>query len=230
MPASNGLPLRMDGVTLAAPGGRPLMTVDHLTLHPGVPVAVRGPSGAGKSTLLLALAGLIRPIAGRIVWGDTNIAAQSEDARAAFRRDHVGMIFQDFLLFDELGAHGNAALSAAFHVATARTALRNKATALLASLGLGTHPVRQTASFSGGEQQRVAVARALVNDPAIVLADEPTASLDRATADHLITDLARIGTTPSRTLIVVTHDERLMAHMARIITIADGRIVADTHA
>jgi ABC-type lipoprotein export system ATPase subunit len=230
MPASDGLPLRIDGLILTAAHGRPLLTVDHLTLAPGVPVAVRGPSGAGKSTLLMALAGLIRPSAGSIVWGDTNVAALSEDARATFRRDNIGMIFQDFLLFDELGAQDNAALSAAFRPPHQRATLRAKATAMLTTLGLGTLPARHTASFSGGERQRVAVARALANDPAIVLADEPTASLDRTNADRLMDDLARIGATPSRTLIAVTHDEGLIARMARVITIVDGRITGDSHA
>jgi ABC-type lipoprotein export system ATPase subunit len=230
MPASDGLPLRMDGVTLTATGGRLLLTVNQLTVLPGMPVAVRGPSGAGKSTLLMTLAGLIRPTTGRIVWGDTNIAALTEDARATFRRDHVGMIFQDFLLFDELDAQDNAALSAGFRPAQLRASLRAKASAMLASFGVGGTQARNTASFSGGERQRVAVARALATDPAILLADEPTASLDRTNADLLMDDLARIGTAPSRTLIAVTHDEGLIARMARVITIVDGCITDDSHA
>lgn len=229
LPAPDGLPLRIEGLQMAAPDGRILMTVDALTVAPGTSVAVRGPSGAGKSTLLHGLAGLIRPAMGRVVWGDTDIAALGEDGRAAFRHDHIGLIFQDFLLFDELAAVENAALCAAFRPRAARPALRSQAARLLAGFGLAAATERAAASLSGGERQRVAIARALTNDPAILLADEPTASLDRATADRLIDVLADLGRTAGRTLIAVTHDAALIERMDRVITVIDGRIAGDTH-
>lgn len=229
LPAPDGLPLRIAGLQMAAPDGRILMMVDALSVAPGTSVAVRGPSGAGKSTLLHGLAGLIRPATGRVLWGDTDIAALGEDGRAAFRHDHIGLIFQDFLLFDELAAVENAALSAAFRPRAARPALRSQAAGLLAGFGLAAATDRPAASLSGGERQRVAIARALTNDPAILLADEPTASLDRATADRLIGVLADLGRTAGRTLIAVTHDAALIERMDRVITVIDGRIAGDTH-
>lgn len=219
--------LRASGVEVTAQDGRTILSVEDITFAPGVRVAVRGPSGAGKSTFLHVLAGLIRPQRGRVKWGDTDIAAASESGRAAFRRTHLGIVFQDFLLFDELGAAGNAAIATGFTPRADRARLRGAAESWLSRMGLGSAGGRSVASFSGGERQRIAVARALAGEPAVILADEPTAALDRVNADALAEDLVRVAVEGGRTLVVVTHDPAVVDRMDRVIDFADGRLVAD---
>lgn len=229
MPERNaGLDLTVEGLVLRGIGGQVLLDLPHLNLAAGRSMAVTGPSGAGKSSLLHALAGLVRPDAGRVVWGGTDIARLSEEGRARFRRERLGLVFQDFLLFDELDAVGNAGLAASFAEPTKRASLLENARAWLDRLGLGKAGSRRIDSFSGGERQRVAVARALAADASVILADEPTASLDRVNADQMIEDLAALAQDPGRTLIVVTHDEDLAERMGRILTMADGRIAGDS--
>ncbi len=229
MPERNaGLDLTVEGLVLRGIGGQVLLDLPHLTLAAGRSMAVMGPSGAGKSSLLHALAGLVRPDAGRVVWGGTDIVRLSEEGRARFRRERLGLVFQDFLLFDELDAVGNAGLAASFAEPAKRASLLENARAWLDRLGLGKAGSRRIDSFSGGERQRVAVARALAADASVILADEPTASLDRVNADQMIEDLAALAQDPGRTLIVVTHDEDLAERMDRILTLADGRIAGDS--
>ncbi|MBS1302014.1 ABC transporter ATP-binding protein [Loktanella sp. SALINAS62] len=223
-----GLPLVVTDLDLRGIDGRPLVSLPRLNVTAGSSLAIRGPSGAGKSTLLHAFSGLVTPAGGRVVWGGTDIAGLSDSARTRFRRQNVGLIFQDFLLFEELGALDNASLSAAFAPRAERAALRDRAASWLNRFGLGQAGTRRADSFSGGERQRVAVARALSNDPAVILADEPTASLDRATADRLIDDLVALSQDSGRTLIVVTHDATLATRLDRVVTMADGRIVEDS--
>jgi ABC-type lipoprotein export system ATPase subunit len=222
--------LYVDGLRVISREGQVLLLVDRLTVPAGQTVALRGASGAGKSTLLHVLSGLVRPSAGRVVWGDHDIAGLSEDARAAFRRQMLGLIFQDCHLFEELSAIGNASLASAFATHADRAALRDRAGQWLTTLGLGSRGARTVDSFSGGERQRIAVARALAAGPLVILADEPTAALDRANADALGIDLVALATAGGRTLITVTHDATLAERMARQITLADGRIVEDSHA
>lgn len=230
MPRPEGLALRVRGLEVRAEGGRILAAVDSLTLRPGESLAVRGPSGAGKSTLLMALAGLVRAAAGSLHWGETDLATLPPAGLAAFRRTRLGIVFQDFLLFEEMDATANASVAAAFAPARDRAALRRRATGLLSDLGLGTGATRPAAGYSGGERQRIAVARALLSDPPILLADEPTASLDRASADRMIDTLAQVAGGATRTMVVVSHDAALIARMGRVIDMEDGRIVADSGA
>jgi len=190
---------------------------------------VAGPSGAGKSTLLLALAALDERACGTVRWGEDDVLAMSAARRAAFRRERVGLVFQDFLLFEELGAFANAALPGAWLGTAKRTATRRRARELLVRLGLDPDDPRPVERFSGGERQRVAVARALASDPAIVLADEPTASLDRAAADRLVAALVELVAGAGRTLVVVSHDPALAAAADRVVALADGR-ATDTDA
>ncbi len=220
-----GLSLAVTDLDVRAPGGRHLVLVPRLDVAAGTSLAIRGPSGAGKSSLLNALSGLVRPAAGKVVWGDTDLAALDEAGCTRFRRERVGLIFQDFLLFEELDALDNAALAAAFAPRADRAMRRQRAAHWLDRLGLGQAGPRRVDSFSGGERQRIAVARALAGDPAVILADEPTASLDRASADRLIDDLVGLARHDGRTLIAVTHDAALAARMDRVLTMADGRIV-----
>ncbi len=219
--------LTISGLTVTGDGARTLLTVDALAIAPGSRVGIRGPSGAGKSTLLHALAGLVRANTGDVRWGEANLAAMSHSECARFRRENVGLIFQDFLLFEELSAAGNAALAASFNNALRRSTIREGARTMLAHLGLADHANRSVSSFSGGERQRVAVSRALASDPAIILADEPTASLDRHAADRLIDDLATLAATRGKTLIAVSHDAALHARMDRVLDVVDGRLVGE---
>ncbi|MGF1475948.1 MAG: ABC transporter ATP-binding protein [Geminicoccaceae bacterium] len=205
--------------------GRRILEVDNLDIAEGETLGVRGPSGAGKSTLLHALAGLLRPSQGEIRWGDRNIAALSEGNRDAFRLKTMGLIFQDFLLFEELSALGNAAVSAAYATPGDRASLRQRAADLLVRLGLEAG-ARDVSTFSGGERQRVAVARALATDPAVILADEPTASLDRVNADRLVDDLLELARANKRSVIAVSHDPAVTGTMDRVIEVVDGRVRA----
>lgn len=226
-PAPERLDLRLEGVAVAAESGRVLLRVPKLTLPAGQAVAIRGPSGAGKSTLLMVMAGLIRPRAGSVSWGATDLVRLADAARGRFRRRHFGLIFQDFHLFEELNALDNAAVSAGFAPPAQRDALRAGAARWLDRLGLGGAGGRRVDSFSGGERQRIAVARALAADPEVILADEPTAALDRANADRLAEDLMRLAREDGRTLVVVTHDPALSAQVDRVLTLADGEITDD---
>jgi len=225
--ARSGLapPLSLRDVAVDAPDGRALLRVGALDIRPGEAVGVRGPSGAGKTTLLHVMAGLIRPARGAVRWGDTDLATLDEAARDAFRRRSLGLIFQDFLLFEELSPLGNAAVAAAWAPAAERPAIRARAATLLDRLGVPPG-ARGVSGFSGGERQRVAAARALAANPAAVLADEPTASLDRASADRLVGDLLALARERGRTVIAVSHDAAVIAAMDRVIEVADGAVVA----
>ena len=241
-----GLALSVRELVVEGDRGRRLLRIGALDIPAGGRVGVRGPSGAGKSTFLYAIAGLVAMKAGTVTWDDETISAMNASQRARFRRERVGMIFQDFLLFEELPALGNAALAAGYAGRAERGRIADGAAAMLAHLGLGDHADRAVDTFSGGERQRVAVARALAAgvggapdprrrvgrlsagaarpaaDPPIILADEPTASLDRAAADRLIGDLADLAETRGKTLIAVSHDATLHERMDRVIDIVDG--------
>nr|WP_321457407.1 ATP-binding cassette domain-containing protein [uncultured Cohaesibacter sp.] len=223
-----GLPLSISDLSVLSNRGRVLLTVSKLDLPEGSLVGIEGASGAGKSTLLYSLAGLLQAT-GSIRWGDEELLSLNAEKRAAFRADHIGMIFQDFLLFEELDAGENASLTALFRPRRERAALRKRAAERLEILGLGQRHTkdRNVVSLSGGERQRVAIARAMAAEAPVLLADEPTASLDRAAADKLIDDLVDLARTNGTTLIAVSHDSRLISRMDRILTIADGAITAD---
>ena len=217
------LPLSVTDCVVRGDRGRVLLSVPSLGLDKGVSLGIRGPSGAGKSTLLYALAGLLDHVEGTVRWGDTELLALSEARRTEFRAARIGMIFQDFLLFDELGALANACLPSMYAPRAQRAGLRARASAQLAHLGIA-ETTRTVDSFSGGERQRVAIARALANDAGIVLADEPTASLNREAADALITDLVDTARNDGKTLIAVSHDTHLLDRMDRVISLVDGQI------
>ncbi|SFR03581.1 ABC transporter ATP-binding protein [Poseidonocella sedimentorum] len=217
-------PLRLRDLAVTSPGGRALLTLPKLAIAPGTATVIRGPSGAGKSTLLMALAGLIRPARGEIRWGETDLAALPEPAIARFRRETLGFVFQDHMLFEELSAAENASLAALYAPKAARAGLAARSEALLTRLGLGARGARRVDSFSGGERQRIAVARALATDPPILLADEPTASLDRANADRLVADLMSLARDGGKTVIAVSHDPALIAAADRVLHIEDGAL------
>ena len=207
-------------------GGRLLLSLDRLDLAAGSLTGIRGASGAGKSTLLHALAGLLAAT-GSLKWGNTDLCDLSQSARTRFRGQNMGMIFQDFLLFEEMTARENAVVAAAFR--PDRQALARRSEALMQRLGIAALADRRAEMLSGGERQRVAVARALAHDPAILLADEPTASLDRTAADALIADLAALARDEGRTVVIVSHDAHVWAAMDRVLTLHDGRLQEGGH-
>lgn len=213
-----GLSLKVSDLRVTA-ADRELLRLDALDLSAGQVMAVRGPSGAGKSTLLHALAGLLEGVTGRVDWGGTDIVAMTASARAAFRSRQIGMIFQDHKLFEELSAIDNAAIMETF--APDRPAIRRRAAETLAALGI-SDLTRRVSSFSGGERQRISVARALASDPPVILADEPTASLDRGNADRLIEDLMTLVRRDGRTMLVVSHDPALIGAAGNVLDLTDG--------
>lgn len=219
------LPLEIAGLEIWA-GGRSLLRVPALSAPAGALIGVRGPSGAGKSTLLHALSGLL-DARGSVRWGGTDVARLSSERRTAFRAAQMGLIFQDFLLFDELSPQDNAGLAALFSPRALRREVDRRAADRLAHLGIPRNS-RVVASFSGGERQRVAISRALATDPGILLADEPTASLDRPAADRLIDDLITLVREGGKTLIAVSHDLHLLERLDRVLTIEDGQVIHDS--
>jgi len=190
-------------------------------------VAIAGPSGSGKSTLLGLMAGLDRPTAGRVTVAGVDLGTLSEDARARFRRDHVGYVFQSFHLIPTFTALENVAIP--LELAGDRSAF-DVAADLLGQVGLGARGHHYPVQLSGGEQQRVAVARAVARRPAVLLADEPTGNLDSATGTQIIGLLLELNRALGSTLVLVTHDVALAAHADRVIALRDGRVVADTPA
>jgi putative ABC transport system ATP-binding protein len=194
------------------------LSIRSLAVGAGRSVAVTGPSGCGKSSLLYVLAGLLRPTHGQVRWGDGDLYALGESRRDAWRRQTVGFVFQDFELLPELTPLENVLLPASFAFVSTPTAVRERARQLLDDFGV---PARRggTGFLSRGEQQRVALARALLFDPPVILADEPTASLDTASAERVITSLVRLGIEEGRTVITATHDPALIARMARRVAL-----------
>ena len=187
-------------------------------------VAIAGPSGSGKSTLLGLIAGLDRPSSGRIRVADAEVTALGEDALARFRLDTIGYIFQSFHLIPTLTALENVAVP--LELAGEPDALP-RARARLGEVGLADRAEHYPVQLSGGEQQRVAVARAVARRPPVLLADEPTGNLDSATGKQIIELILGLNRTLGSTLVLVTHDPALAAHADRLITLRDGRVVAD---
>lgn len=218
--------LEIRDLVVSGDTGRLLLDVPGLSIAAGEAVCLRGASGAGKTTLLHVIAGLVAPRQGQVLWAGRDIAAMPAHAAADFRRRHVGFVFQEHLLFDELTAAGNAALAACYAPRRDRATIRASARTALDRLGVAARADARSAFLSGGERQRVAVARALAGEPTVILADEPTASLDRANADRLTADLVGLARGLGRTLIVASHDPHLHAAVDRVIDLADGRLAA----
>jgi len=194
----------------------------------GEVVVLSGPSGSGKTSLLSLVGCMSRPTSGRIVVGDRNVAKLAEPALTAVRRGLFGFIFQQFNLIGDLSALENVMLPL-YPVAVGFAEMAERADGILADLDLGHRRKFKVRTLSGGEQQRVAIARALVNDPEILVADEPTAHLDRALSEELLDILERLNR-EGRTIVIATHDPLVAHHRAvrRVVEMRDGRVVAGT--
>jgi putative ABC transport system ATP-binding protein len=195
-----------------------------LRVAAGESVALLGPSGSGKSSLMALLAGLERPSGGTVTVDGLDFGALDEDALAIARRGRIGIVLQAFHLLPTMTALENVAVPLELAgVADAAT----RAGAELAAVGLGHRAQHYPAQLSGGEQQRVAIARALVSRPALLFADEPTGNLDTVTGAAIMDLLFARHAASGATLFVITHDAALAARCARVIALADGRIVSD---
>ena len=217
--------IELQGVSKTVPSGDSTLTILHpldLRIESGRVVAITGPSGSGKSTLLGLLAGLDAPSTGRIFIDEADITAMSEDELARFRGRRIGFVFQFFHLLPSLTAYENARVPLEIAGTPGAGA---RADALLSEVGLGARRHHYPSQLSGGEQQRVAIARALANDPAILLADEPTGNLDSATGQQVIDLLIDVNRRRHTTVILVTHDPELAARADTTIALRDGRVV-----
>jgi putative ABC transport system ATP-binding protein len=220
--------IQLDDLTKRYGGaGRAALDGIGLQVAAGEAVAIMGPSGSGKSTLLNLVAGLDRPTRGAVTVAGQRIDKLTEARKARFRRRQIGMIFQFFNLLDDLTVLDNVLLPAQL-AGVHRASARARADELLAALRISQHAHAYPARLSGGERQRAAIARALINRPALLLADEPTGALDTAAGDQIgavLLELNRVG----QTLLLVTHNPDLAARYAsRTVQLVDGRVASET--
>jgi putative ABC transport system ATP-binding protein len=186
-------------------------------------VAIVGPSGSGKTTLLAMLGGLLIATNGRVVVGGSDISRWSEAQRARFRRERVGFVFQGFNLVPYLTAEQNLLVIASISGKMGQEA-RARARQLLRELGVEKRAHHLPGELSGGERQRVAIGRALMNDPLLVLVDEPTSNLDSERGNEVVRSLAEEVKMRNKIGIMVTHDRRMLTHVDRVLEMADGRV------
>lgn len=196
-----------------------------LDIGRGELTALRGPSGSGKSTLLSILGTLLRATGGRHEMLGHDLATADDRERTLFRSRHLGFVFQFHHLLPDLSALENVMMPAAAALGYETPDLRDKAAMLLDSVGLADRRSYRPGALSGGQRQRVAVARALINDPELVLADEPTGNLDREAADSVMRLIARINETTATSFLISTHDERVAGRCGRCIELEDGKLV-----
>jgi lipoprotein-releasing system ATP-binding protein len=195
----------------------------NLEIARGEFLALRGASGTGKSTLLHLIGGLDSPNAGEIFFQEQNLAKFSENELTHFRNRRVGFVFQAYHLLPELDALENVCLPARVARISAAQA-EKRGCELLERVGLGERMNHKPSELSGGEQQRVAIARSLVNEPELLLADEPTGNLDSHTGGEIIELLKNLRVEKQMTLIIATHDTKIAAHAQRVVELTDGRI------
>jgi putative ABC transport system ATP-binding protein len=195
-----------------------------LTIPTGQFIAITGQSGSGKTTLLSLIAGLDTPTSGHIVIDEQDITKLDEDELALLRGNRFGFIFQNFHLIPTLTALENVVLSAELN---GTPGANKKADDLLGTVGLGNRLHHYPAQLSGGEQQRLSLARAFINEPDIILADEPTGNLDSKNSEHIIELLLELHRVKQATVILVTHEPHVAKRSERILTLADGQIISD---
>jgi len=195
-----------------------------LAIDSGEFVAVMGPSGSGKSTLLSIIGGLSRASSGIVSVDGIDLGGLGPDRLADFRREYVGFVFQSFYLVPYLTALENVMLPLAVQPRVNGTGRKDRALAALGQVGMDSKAQRLPSQLSGGEQERVAIARALVNQPPLILADEPTGNLDTRTGNHVLDVLAGLHA-GGHTIVMVTHNEENARRAGRIVEIRDGEIV-----
>lgn len=207
-------------------GGRTLTVIDDVAfeVEAGDTCAIVGPSGSGKTTLLGLCAGLDRPTSGSVTLCGVALNPLDEDERAAVRNQYVGFVFQTFHLLPTLTARENVMVPAELR---GSADARDRAESLLDEVGLGDRLGHYPSQLSGGEQQRVAMARAFINEPKVLFADEPTGNLDAETAERTEDVLFRLNETAGTTLVLVTHDQELAGRTRRILRLRGGQIVGD---
>ncbi len=232
MAALNGSPAKED-ILIAenltkrfTADGREIKAIDEidLTLRRREILGITGSSGAGKSTLLQLLGALDRPTSGRVLYEGRNIFSLSDRELAAFRSKSIGFVFQASNLLPEFSAEENVAIAAMIAGVSKREAAA-RARSLLEQVGLGERLTHRPGKLSGGEQQRVAIARSLVNEPAIVLTDEPTGNLDTRTGEEIMSLIFRLNRERGYTFVIVTHNLALTKRMSRVVTLKDGKFV-----
>jgi putative ABC transport system ATP-binding protein len=208
-------------------GGQTVRALDGFStaIEAGELLAIMGPSGSGKSTLLYLLGGLDRPTQGKIWVNGTEISTLDENTLATYRRQEIGFIFQSFHLIPTMTALQNVAFPMIFS-GVSECERRGRAADVLARVGLADRMYHRPTELSGGQQQRIAVARALVNNPSIILADEPTGNLDSQTGGEIMRLLAQLNREERRTVLIVSHDAAVTDYATRAIHLLDGRLVA----
>ncbi|MGE0443928.1 MAG: ABC transporter ATP-binding protein [Vicinamibacterales bacterium] len=221
--------LRANNVTriFPMPAG-PVTAVAGVTLdvQPGEHIAIKGPSGCGKSTLLHMLGCVETPTGGTLLFNDRDVTGLSDRERSLLRLRQIGFVFQRFFLLPMLTAFENVELPQS-EAGAGKPQRQARTRELLDYVGLGARAGHKPAELSGGEMQRVAIARALANRPRLLLADEPTGELDRATGDQIAVLLDRVNA-DGTALVIVTHDPALAERATRVLTMRDGRIDSDT--
>ncbi len=217
--------IELRGITKSFGSLQVLKGID-LTIEKGETVSIVGPSGAGKTTLLQIMGTLDKPDAGTVRLNGTDVGELKEKALSAFRNRQIGFVFQFHQLLPEFTSRENVAIPA-WIAGTPSAEAARKAGEILAMLGLSDRAGHKPAALSGGEKQRVAVARALVNSPAVILADEPSGSLDSRNKEELHRLFFDLREKLGQTFVIVTHDESLAKLTDRTIHIADGRIPAN---
>lgn len=198
----------------------------NLTIKAGEFAAVVGPSGSGKTTLLNLIGGLDVPTSGEVFVQNKNLTALSENERIDFRLNHIGFVFQAYNLIPVLSAEENTEFIMLLQNRP-KAERQNRVKKLLDAMGLQGKHNHRPSELSGGQQQRVAVARALASKPAFILADEPTANLDSASTNNLLDLMAKMNEEEGVTFLFSTHDQRVIDKAKRVITIEDGKVVAD---
>lgn len=195
-----------------------------LTIEPQELLAIVGASGSGKSTMMNIIGLLDRPTEGEFILNNKNVASLPDNALATLRNRTIGFVFQSFFLLPRLNAEQNVALPLLYRGISTIDA-QKQANATLEKVGIAHLAHKKPNQMSGGEQQRVAIARALVGDPDIILADEPTGSLDSKTGQEIIDLFKRLNRDDKRTVIIITHDQDISKQCKRVITLKDGHIL-----
>lgn len=223
--------IQLDDITLTFPDGESRITaVDHVTLtaRPATVTAITGPSGSGKSSLLAVAATLIRPDSGRVVIDGTDVSAVSAREATQWRRDSIGIVFQQSNLLPSLTTLEQLCVMnelGAPHPRRRRAEIRTRAADLLAAVGLSAQASKRPHQLSGGQRQRVNIARALMNNPSVLLVDEPTSALDQERGASIIELIVRLTTDLSTSTLLVTHDLVHLPRMHAVVHVVDGKLV-----